>query len=263
MPFIPGLVLLHLTFDDEFKPSAQAPNPATVWQTTYPYGGEDARTLPGNHEAEYYSDASVGENPFKQDYNILIISAKHTAPGSNPYNLPYDSGLITTFGSFNQLYGYFEIRARLPAGQGLWPAFWMLPSSNIYTAELDVFEVLGNQPTVLYSTTHGSTNGVWSSDFQTLHVPDTSAGFHSYGVDWEPQTTTFYMDRQPIASAPTPQSMNTPMYMLLNLAVGGAGSWPGAPDASTVFPAQFKIDYVRAYATPGTVSVSGSAALRN
>src|SRR5579871_6822795 len=97
--------------------------------TTYPYDGESARTLPGNKEAEYYSDPSVGENPFSLSGGVLHIAAKPAAAGSNPYGLPYDSGLITTYKSFSQLYGYFEVRAELPAGTGLWPAFWLLPSS--------------------------------------------------------------------------------------------------------------------------------------
>ena len=121
--------------------------------------------------------------------------------------------------------------------------------------------MLGNDPTTLYATTHGSTKGVWNTDFQTLKVPDTSASFHTYGVDWEPTTTTFYMDGKAIASAPTPGSMNSPMYMLLNLAVGGKGSWPGSPTASTAFPASLKIDYVRAYATANTQDVTGGSSI--
>jgi hypothetical protein len=93
--------------------------------TTYRYTGEAARSLYPNSEAEYYSDPSVGENPFSDADGVLTISTTPAAPGSNPYNLPYDSDLITTYGSFHQLYGYFEVRAELPAGTGLWPGFWL------------------------------------------------------------------------------------------------------------------------------------------
>jgi beta-glucanase (GH16 family) len=229
--------------------------------TSYPYQGEAARTLYPNDEAEYYSDPSVGENPFSLSDGVLSINATPAATGSNPYNLPYDSGLITTDTSFSQTYGYFEIRAELPSGKGLWPAFWMLPASNEYTSELDIFEMLGQDPSTVYSSVHGSNAGVWSTNTQTLNVPDTSAGFHTYGVDWEPTTTTFYMDGVEIASVPTPASMDSPMFMLLNLAVGGTGSWPGVPNAATNFPASMQIDYVRAYATAGTTFVGGSAAI--
>jgi beta-glucanase (GH16 family) len=250
-----------LTFDEEFTQFTWSPDGSAGWMTTYPYGGESARTLPGNDEWEYYSDATVGEMPFTNAHGTLTIRARPAKNGSNPYNLPYDSGLITTFGAFSQLYGRFEMRAKLPAGQGLWPAFWMLPANNIYSCELDIFEVLGSAPGTLYATTHGETNGNWVVDSQALHVPDTSAGFHVYGVDWEPATVTFLMDGKVIATAATPGSMNTPMYMLINLAVGGPGSWPGPPNAQTHFPAPMVIDWVRAYATANTRIVQGRAAL--
>ncbi len=251
---------LALTFDDEFKTFVSSPDGSAGWMTSFPYGGDAARTLSGNHEAEYYSDKSVGENPFSVSKGVLTITASPAAPGSNPDGLPYDSGLMTTYKSFAQTYGIFEVRAELPAGQGLWPAFWLLPADNVYSSELDVFEQLGSDPSTIYSTTHGSTNGQWSSDFQTLHVADTSTSFHNYAVDWEPKTTTFYMDGHKIASAPTPASMNQPMYMLLNLAVGGPGSWPGAASGSAI-PADMKIKWVRAFATANTRDISGTAAL--
>ena len=229
--------------------------------TTYPYGGEAARTLTGNNEAEFYSDSSVGENPFSLNNGVLTIAATPAAAGSNPYGLPYDSGVITTNGSFSQTYGYFEVNAKLPDEQGLWPAFWMLPSSNVYTSELDVFEQVDNNPTTLVVTTHGSTNGSWGADSQAVTVPNTGTGFNTYGVDWEPTTTTFYVDGVEVATAPTPASMNNPMYMILNLAVGGQGSWPGSPDSSTSFPADMQINWVHAYATANTNYVGGSASI--
>ncbi len=249
-----------LVFDDEFNKFVSSPDGSQGWMTALPYGGDAARTLSGNNEAEYYSDSSVGKNPFSDKNGVLSITASPAAPGSNPDNLPYDSGIITSFKSFSMTYGLFEVRAELPAGQGLWPAFWMLPASNQYTSELDVFEQLGNDPSTIYSTTHGATNGQWGSDFQTLHVADTSTGFHTYGVNWEPKTITFLVDGHVVATAPTPSSMNTPMYMLLNLAVGGAGSWPGAAASSSI-PASMKIDWVRAYATVNSTDISGTQAI--
>lgn len=258
LPTLPGSAL---TFDDEFNTFVASPNGSQGWMTTYPYTGEAMRSLYTNSEAEYYSDPSVGENPFSDANGVLTISAVPAAPGSNPFNLPYDSGLITTDTSFHQLYGYFEIRAEVPAGTGLWPAFWMLPASNQYTSELDIFEVKGQDPTTIYASALGSTNGVWTGNQQALSVANASTGFHTYGVDWEPTAITFYVDGQEIAQAPTPASMNTPMFMLLDLAVGGNGSWSGPPNSSTVFPAQMKIDYVRAYATAATQDVGGNDAI--
>jgi len=255
---------LHLTFDDEFNSFSSSPDGSSgTWTTTYPFGGETARTLPANHEAEFYSDNSVGENPFSVNNGVLTISATPAAPGSNPYGLPYDSGVVSTHDSFAQQYGYFEMRAQLPAGAGLWPAFWMIPKNDSFSSELDVLEQLGNDPKTIYATAHDWAGGDAQTGQKVLSVPDASAGFHTYGVDWEPDTTTFYEDGKPTGSVTTPASMRTPMIMMANLAVGGAGSWPGAPDGSTQFPAQMQVDYIRAYATANTVNVSGRAALAN
>jgi len=255
---------LKLTFDDEFNNLSSSPDGSSgTWTTVYPFGGETARTLPANHEAEYYSDPSVGENPFSVNNGVLTISATPAASGSNPYGLPYDSGVISTHDSFAQQYGYFEMRAQLPAGAGLWPAFWMIPKNDTYSSELDVLEQLGNDTKTIYQTAHDWAGGDAATGQKISTVTDTSAGFHTYGVDWEPDTTTFYEDGKALGSVTTPASMKTPMIMMANLAVGGAGSWPGAPDGSTKFPAQMQIDYVRAYATANTVGVSGRAALAN
>ncbi len=256
----PPVAVTRMTFDDEFNSFVSSADGSSGWMTRFPYGGEAAYTLAGNSEAEYYGSSTSGLNPFSLQNGVLNITAT-PAYGSNPYGLPYNSGLITTDTSFSQTYGYFEVNAQLPAGQGLWPAFWLLPASNVYTSELDVFEQLGNAPSTIYSTVHGTTNGVWAANSQAFAVPNTATGFHTYGVDWEPATTTYFVDGVAIGSAPTPSSMNSPMFMLLNLAVGAAGSWPGAVSSATTLPASLQIDYVHAYATAGTTFVGGPSAL--
>jgi beta-glucanase (GH16 family) len=233
---------LTSTFDDEINSFSSSPTGATgTWQTTV---GNNNRTLGSNGEEEYYSDSSVGVNPFSIQNGVLDITA---SPGSNPLGLPYNSGAINTQHSFSQLYGYFEIDAELPTGQGLWPAFWMLPESGAWPPELDAFEVLGNDPTTLYFSTHSS---VQATQGTTLNVANVSSGFNLYGVMWGPQTVDLYINNVEVASMPTPADMNVPMYMLANLAVGGY--WPGDPNSTTPFPATMQINYIRAYAYPGT-----------
>jgi beta-glucanase (GH16 family) len=230
------------TFDGEFNSFVSSPDGSTgLWKTTMANGN---RTLGSNGEEEYYSDSSVGVNPFSVNNGVLDITA---APGSNPLGLPYNSGVITTQGSFNQLYGYFEIDAEMPAGQGLWPAFWLLPESGAWPPELDVFEVLGNAPSTLYFSTHSS---VQATQGTTLNVANVSSGFNLYGVMWGPQTVDLYINNVEVASMPTPADMDVPMYMLANLAVGGY--WPGDPNSTTPFPATMQIAYVKAFAYPGT-----------
>jgi beta-glucanase (GH16 family) len=259
-----GVPTLGLTFNDEFDGFVSSPDGTSGWMTTYQNEGEAARALTGNnHEAEYYSDSSVGQNPFSVKNGILDVAASRAPAGSNPYHLPFISGLLTTLKSFGQTYGYFEISVKLPAGKGLWPAFWMLPLDRDYYAELDIFEVLGDAPGTLYATTHHRLHGNdWLTNLQKLQVADTSTEFHTYGADWEPETTTFHMDGKVIATAPTPPTMNKPMYILANLAVGGVGSWPGEPDQHTKFPAIMQIDYIRAFASANTISVGGTKAIR-
>ena len=230
------------TFDGEFNSFSSSPDGSTgLWQTSLMNGG---RTLGGNGEQEYYSDSSVGVNPFSVQNGILNIAA---TPGNNALGLPYNSGVITTESSFNQLYGYFEIDAKMPAGQGLWPAFWLLPASGAWPPELDAFEVLGNDPSTLYFSTHST---VQATQGTALSVANVSSGFNVYGVMWGPQTVDLYINSVEVASMPTPADMNVPMYMLANLAVGGY--WPGNPNSSTVFPANMQIAYIKAFAYPGT-----------
>jgi beta-glucanase (GH16 family) len=257
-----GVATLGLTFDEEFDKFISSPDGSVGWMTAYQYEGQAARALTGNnHEAEYYSDSSVGRSPFQVQNGILNISASRAYPGSNPYHLPFISGLLTTLKSFSQVYGYFEISVKLPAGKGLWPAFWMLPVDVDYYSELDIFEVLGDAPGTLYASTHHRFQANdWYTNLQKLRVANTSTDFHTYGADWEPDTTTFYMDGKVIATAPTPPTMNKPMYILANLAVGGAGSWPGEPDEQTTFPATMQIDYIRAFASANTINVGGTEA---
>ena len=229
-------------------------------------------TETGNGEQEWYIQPgyppTASVNPFSVSNGVLTITAQPTPASIAPYvnNYPYTSGSIDTYHEFSQTYGYFEMRAELPAGQGLWPSFWLLPENNSWPPELDVMEMMGSDPTTLATTVHSTVSG--TSKLSATHY-DTSAGtsvanmttgFHTYGVDWEPDTITWYFDGQEVFQAPTPADMRQPMYMIANLAVGGY--WPGSPDASTQFPAQMQIDYMRAYEPSGSgTGGSGTAPL--
>ncbi|RZK90118.1 MAG: glycoside hydrolase family 16 protein, partial [Methylobacterium sp.] len=138
--------------------------------------------------------------------------------------------------------------------QGMWPAFWMLPADGSWPPELDVMEMVGGAPNILRNTVHSQVSGgqrvdaTHYLDESNVAVPDMTSGFHTYGVDWEPDTITWYYDGHPTFQAATPADLNTPMYLIANLAVGGA--WAGNPDGTT--PAQMTIDYIRGYASaPG------------
>jgi hypothetical protein len=203
---------VQLSWADEFDAFDSSPDGSHGWRTTLDWGG---RTLPANYEAEYYSDSSVGVNPFHQHGGVLDITA---TPGSNPLGLPYNSGVISSQNSFSQLYGYFEIRADLPIGKGLWPTFWLLPVDHSWPPELDVFEVVDNTAVV---TAHSASTGTHTSVRTAVATADLSDGFHTYGVNWQPDVIEWYIDGAKVAETATPADMHKPMYMLANLAVGG------------------------------------------
>jgi hypothetical protein len=225
--------VLTQTFNGTFGTFSGSPKGNTTWQTTLPHG---LRNIPGNGEEEYYSDPTVGVDPFSVQDGILSITA---TAGSNPAGLPYNSGVITTEKSFSQLYGYFDIRAELPTGEGMWPAFWLLPSNLQGTAEIDVMEELGSNPWQYSATVHSPDNGI---DGTAVPTTDLSQAFHDYGVYWTPTTISFYFDGKEVAVAPTPADLNTPMFMLVDLAISSEVS------TSTTFPASLQVQSVDAYA---------------
>ncbi|MBV8765453.1 MAG: glycoside hydrolase family 16 protein [Hyphomicrobiales bacterium] len=258
------------TFDDEFTSfswlaeGAPATQPGKgTWRTNFGYAGVQelgSRTLGSNGEKQVYVDPGfrgtgerpLGINPFHIADGALEIIADKAPEDIVPriWNYRYTSGLITTQRSFSQLYGVFEVRARMPRGQGLWPAFWLLPTDRSWPPEIDVLEILGNQPTVLHTNAHSNASGKHTDAAAVVQVPDSSAAFHTYSVDWEKDEIKWYFDGVEVARAPTPADMNKPMYLLANLAVGG--NWPGDPDSSTHFPAAFAIKWIRAWRRDGT-----------
>jgi len=254
---------LTLNFGDEFNALSLYSKGGT-WRTEYGNGGPGSvasRTL--RTESEVYMDSewagtgtkALGVNPFSIDKGVLTITAAPASAEVLPYidGHTYTSGLLTTKFTFAQQYGYFEIRAALPDGQGFWPAFWLLPTDNSWPPELDVFEMLGKDPNVVYMTTHG-TSASGNTMAQERAVLDTTQ-FHTYGVDWNGERVIYYIDGVEVSRQATPAAMNKEMYMLVNLAVGGEGSWGGAADATTG-TGEMKVDYVRAYRTNDTVSAT-------
>jgi beta-glucanase (GH16 family) len=245
-----------LTFEDEFTGSYLN---SQVWGTKYWWGG---RSLSSNGEKQYFADRSTAvvqkhpsTDPFKivadtsqTGDGVLTITASKSPDTSLTDGLPYVSGMINTYGTFSQTYGYFEIKAQVPTGTGLWPAFWMLPQSGNWPPEIDVLELLGKDPKTYYVGAHWSGTG-GSHQHQTTAINkgiDLSQRFHTYGTMWTASTISFYLDGVQVHSMATPPGATEPMYLLAGLAVGG--TWGGDPDTTTKFPAEFKIDYIKAWA---------------
>ena len=258
------------TFDDEFNSFNRWNGVSGTWSTNFGYGGKFAYTLGKQEQLNVDTDfrgtgdAPLGLNPFSIRNGALVITADR-APKSFEtvgWGYQYTSGAITTRSSFAQCHGYFEIRARLPRGRGLWPAFYLLPADGRWPPEIDVLEMLGHQPDLYYATTHWGPNasaGKTKAERREarrqkqkqsfpIAVPDTSADFHTYGVWWDSHDIVWYFDGAKAAQMPVPPGLDSPMFMIANMAVGG--SWPGPPDANTPFPSTMTIDRIRAYRLP-------------
>lgn len=255
---------LTLTYAEEFNSISYAGGTKMTtgdhtWNTTMSGG---VRSLSGNNEKQIYMDPgykSLGVNPFSVSNGVLTIKA---APSSSTVKsqtgYDYTSGVLTTQNIFTQQYGYFEVRAKLPAGgQGLWPAFWMLPSGGNWPPELDILEAISSAPFYLHQGYH-SNHG---NDGIAENTPNNNTrDFHTYGMDWNKDTITFYYDGQARWTFDTPDDLHSPMFMILNQAIGG--NWAGSPDGTTDWSqANYQVDYVRAYQhggastptpTPGT-----------
>jgi beta-glucanase (GH16 family) len=239
---------LVMTFSDDFDSFRRWSGGKGVWRTTYRDGKAadevEIRTLKNNKEVQLYVDpefAKLGLDPFRLKGGLLEIRADRAPPNAEPslHGYRYVSGLITTQPSFSQTYGYFEMRARLPAGKGVWPAFWLLPQDLSWPPEIDVMESIGD-PSKYYVTLHSK-----ALDDQGLEVRIDPDDFHTFAVSWDPKSVVWFVDGREVKRRPTPADMNKPMYLLANLALGGG--WAGDPDDSTRFPAVFAIDYIRAY----------------
>ena len=246
-----------LTFGDEFNSLSLWNGTSGTWTTKYPFAPDSGGSLPSNGEQEWYINSmyapTTSVRPWTVSNGVLTLTAQPASGSIQPLinGYQYTSGLINTYNSFSQQYGYFEMRAQLPAGQGLWPAFWLLQTDMSWPPEIDVMEVLGHDMTTLHTAAHTNQTGSHTSTGASIKVPDMSAGYHTYGVDWQKDYITYYFDGNQVWKTATPSDMNEPMYMIANLAVGGY--WPGNVNSTTPMPAQMKIDYIRAYTDKGNV----------
>lgn len=240
-----------LTWSDEFDGArGQLPDGAK-W--TPEIGGQGW----GNQEREYYTGNAA--NASLDGAGHLVITAL-SEPAITPLSCwygpcRYTSARLLSKGKFTQKYGRFEARIRIPRGQGIWPAFWLLGDDIDRVGwpqcgEIDVMEVIGKQPSTLYGTIHGP-NGTDVGGRQAIASGIWADDYHVYAVEWDSSEMRFYADSQMyrrITVAEVPKNgwvFDHPFFVLLNLAVGG--NWPGDPDASTTFPQQMLVDYVRVY----------------
>ncbi len=241
---------LTLSFDDEFNSLSLRNGSQGTWDAKFSWAPDVGSTLPGNGELQWYINPSyaptASANPFSIDKGVLTITAEPASAAIQAQINGYDytSGLLTTHSSFSQTYGYFEIRADMPSDQGVWPAFWLLPEDGSWPPELDVVEMRGQDSKTVNVTVHSADSGAHTMTSVPVKVASTD-GFHTYGVLWDEDHVTWYFDDVAVAQADTPDDMHDPMYMLVNLAVGGTA---GTPTNGLSSGSEMHIDYIRAYA---------------
>lgn len=262
-------VSLRRTFHDDFDEHPLSRGGWTphyvggaAWSEARYWGGEGSdfkRKTAWNGEQQIYVDpryggratTPLGLDPFSVRDGLLSITASRTPPALKEvlFNNEYISGILTTQGSFAQKFGYFEIRAKIPVGQGVWPAFWMLANNGGWPPEIDVIEGRGQRPGDLVMTTHWRIpNGVVKSCGFDFTVPDAPTAFHDYGVLWLPDRLIYFIDRKPVFDMRVPDTFVDPMYMMVNLAMG-TKTLPGVGfvDATSPVTVAFEIDRISAW----------------
>ncbi|MBI3853221.1 MAG: glycoside hydrolase family 16 protein [Verrucomicrobia bacterium] len=246
----------RLVWADEFQQAdGSAPDPAK-W--VYDLGGG----LWGNNELQIYTDRRV--NSRIEGGKLIIEARRETLTGADGVKRNYTSARLKTLGKVSWTFGRMEARIKVPRGQGIWPAFWML-GTNITTVdwpacgEIDIMENIGREPLTIHGTIHGpgysGGGGIGGAITNRVSV---AGDFHLFAIEWEPALIRWFLDNKLYFTVTT---TNLPAgakwvfdhnhFLLLNVAVGG--DWPGNPDASTSFPQRMEVDYVRVYAPTNAV----------
>ncbi len=238
-----------LIFDDEFNGTSLD---TTKWVPCFRWGTNTGCASTTTPQTWYSPGNAIVSN------GTLKLKAQNQPVTNNGTTYPYTSAMITTGPTDNTgspakflfTYGYMEIRAKVPKGQGLWPAFWALPIDNSRLPELDVSEILTGAGLTTHTnnmTYHVIDDNIHASGAGWTSAVDLASAFHVYAADWEPDGIHWYVDGIERRSAFTDRKNITAkqMYLLIQLEVGG--TWPGSPDSRTPFPSVYAIDYVRVW----------------
>jgi beta-glucanase (GH16 family) len=222
-----------------------------VWTTCYWWNDGGCTNL-GNHELEWYQP----DNVVLADGHLNLVARSQTATGWKGQRFDYTSGMVTTglyenehraVARFVFQYGLVEVRAKLPQGKGLWPAIWLLPETLGARPEIDIMEMLGDSPNRLQVHLHYDAPDHSAREAgQTIRTANLAKSWHVFGLRWEPKSITWYLDGVQVWRYAHAGSIpKQPMYLLINLAVGG--DFPGPPAPTTRFPAEMLIDHVKVW----------------
>lgn len=220
---------------------------ASTWNTCY-WWQDRGCTIASNNELEWYLPQQVKVS----DGALHLTAERSEISASNGRNYAFASGMVTTGPPAHNMpsklqftYGKVEIRFQLPSGRGLWPAIWLLPASENSLPEIDMLEVTGDATGRLMMHLHPKNSSAPSigKDHLLPEGRSLAGSWHTISLDWSPNKLTYLLDGQQVWQVVGKQVPDEPMYLVMNLAVGG--EYPGMPDKNTTFPAVFKIDRVR------------------
>jgi len=239
-----------LVWADEFDlPDGSLPD-LNTWNFSTGGGGW------GNNELQFYTDHL--ENVFINDGMLVIQAQEERYMGRK-----YTSARINTMVRAEFTYGRFEVRAKLPNTQGIWPAIWMMPTISRYggwpaSGEIDIMELVGSEPGLVHGTLHyGNPHESLTSTYALPGGETFDQDFHIFLLEWEPDKISWYVDGQlyhqvtadewftSYKNAPATAPFDRPFHLIMNVAVGG--DWPGNPDDTSVFPQKMLVDYFRVY----------------
>ena len=220
------------------------------------WGVEENAFGGGNHEMQIYTDRA--KNVRVAGGKLIIEAHKDNAQIAGTQR-PFSSGRVRTKHRGDWRYGRIEVRAKLPAGQGLWPAIWMLPSEWKYggwpnSGEIDIMEHVGHTEGTVYGTVHtGLYNHLNGTDVGgSTNLDSVNNKFHTYSIEWSEEKIDFFVDEKNYFTFKNDQKgisrtwpFNENFHLIMNVAVGG--NWPGSPDNTTIFPQHLVVDYVRVF----------------
>jgi beta-glucanase (GH16 family) len=252
-PAISSKSAYKLVFHDEFNAKGLD---KSKWNTCYDSydNTHHGCTNYGNDESEWYKPSQVTV----ANGNMTLTAQKKPTEGivrdGNYHTYPYASGMVSTGRylystpeKWSGKYGYYEARMKVPSGQGIWPAFWLLPVEHTWPPEIDVMELLGNKPNQILTTYFWKDGtGNMQRDSSPYTAPTSFASsWHTYAIDWEKGTIDWYIDGKNIKHVSSANVPSINMQIIFDLAVGGR--LPGYPDVTTPATAKMIIDYVRVY----------------
>jgi beta-glucanase (GH16 family) len=218
------------------------------WSPCYHWATDGCTNL-SNRNLQWYIPDQVKVG----DGKLSLEARPEQVTGVEGRQFDYVSGLISGASPDRTLfafkYGYVESRVKIPEGKGLWPALWMLPTTRSSLPEIDIFEIVGEEPNVLQMHTHWEEDGEEEQSGKKWHGPNFSEDWHTFGLEWKPDSLTWYVDGVERWHVTDPaQIPHEDMYLITNLAVGG--EYTSRPDDSTKFPAALEVDYVRVWGAP-------------